>query len=104
MTCTNETRSNRHLSLKLSAGLAIAALLALGTVAVPASADDHRGGDHRGGDYRGGHGYGGWNGGVYVAPPVVYGSPYYSPYYNPPPVVYGPDIGIVVPGVSIGIR
>jgi hypothetical protein len=39
---------------------------------------------------------------------VVYGSPYGggyygSPYYAPP-VVYGPGIGISLPGVNIGIR
>ena len=34
----------------------------------------------------------------------AYGSSYYgSPYYYPPPVVYGPGIGINLPGVSIGI-
>ncbi len=50
---------------------------------------------------------------IYRAPPVVYGSRYHngyygsgyhdSPYYYPPPVVYGPSIGISLPFVSIGI-
>ena len=50
----------------------------------------------------------------YRAPPVVYGSRYHNgyygsgyynaPYYYPPPVVYGPGIGISLPFVSIGIR
>jgi hypothetical protein len=34
---------------------------------------------------------------VYAAPVGGYG-------YYPPPVVYGPAIGITLPGVSIGIR
>ena len=69
-----------------------------------------RGGDHdwRGGDYRGNRGRGGWGGGYYRAPPVVYGSPYYTPYatpyYSPPPVVYGPGIGVITPGVRVRIR
>ena len=51
---------------------------------------------------------------IYRAPPVVYGSRYHngyygsgyydSPYYYPPPVVYGPSIGISLPFVSIGIH
>jgi hypothetical protein len=49
----------------------------------------------------------------YRAPPVVYGSRYHngyygpryygSPYYYPPPVVYGPSIGISLPFVGIGV-
>jgi hypothetical protein len=31
-----------------------------------------------------------WNGGYYRSPPVFYG----SPNYYPPPVVYGPGIGL----------
>jgi|SRR5579862_631677 len=97
MTCINDTSPKRRLSAKLAAGLAISAMLALGTYAAPASAEWH----HRG--------YNNWNGGYYQAPPVVYGSPYgssyygYSPYYSPP-VVYGPGIGISLPGINIGIR
>jgi hypothetical protein len=78
---------------KLTTGITLSAFLALAAIALPAVADEHR---DRGGD-RHSH----WSGGYYPAPPVVYGSPYY---YNPPPVVYGPGIGIVLPGVSIGIR
>ena len=107
MTCSIDIISRRRLPAKLAAGLALSAFLVLGTFAVPAYAAErgghggHGGGDHRGGDhrgYRGGHP--GWNGGYYPAPPVVYG----SPYYYPPPVVYGPSVGIVLPGLSIGIR
>jgi hypothetical protein len=28
----------------------------------------------------------------------------YSPYYAPPPVVYGPSVGVYLPGISIGIH
>jgi hypothetical protein len=95
--------SKRRLSARLLGGLAVSALLALGTFATPAHADWN--GDQR--EY-----HHNWNGGYYRAPPVVYGSPYYgggyngyygSPYYAPP-VVYGPGIGINLPGVNIGIR
>jgi hypothetical protein len=83
-----------RLSAKLAGGIAVAAVLALGAFAPAANAAWHD--DHRG------HGY-------YGAPPVVYGSPYYgNGYYGggyyAPPVVYGPGIGIGLPGVSIGIR
>ena len=99
MTWMIETKPKRRFSAKLVAGLALSAMLALGTFAVPAHAegdgDGHRGYRHN------------WNGGYYNAPPVVYGSPYGggyygggyggeyygSPYYYPPPVVYGPSVG-----------
>ena len=99
MTCTIDTKSNRHLSAKLVAGLAISAFLVLGTFVASAGAEDRRD-DHRGGDYRGNHGHYGPSGGYYTAPPVVYG----APAYYPPPVVYGPGIGISLPGINIGIR
>jgi hypothetical protein len=97
MTWSIDTTSKRRLSVKLSGGIAISALLALGALATPASAE-----------WNGDHGYPNWNGGYYASPPVVYGSPYGggyygSPYYAPP-VVYGPGIGIALPGVNIGIR
>ena len=100
MTQSIDTTPKRRLSAKLGAGLAISAILALGSFATPASADWD--GYHR--DYN--HN---WNGGYYRAPPVVYGSPYYgggyygSPYYAPP-VVYGPGVGINLGGIGIGIR
>jgi hypothetical protein len=99
MTCTIDAKSKRHLSAKLTAGLAISAIIVLGTFVTSASAEDRRD-DHRGGDYRGNHGYSGPGPGYYRAPPVVYG----APAYYPPPVVYGPAIGISMPGISIGIR
>ena len=99
MTQISHTGPKRHLSAKLAGGIAISAMLALGTFATPASAQWN--------GYNRGY-YHNWNGGYYRAPPVVYGSPYGggyygSPYYAPP-VVYGPGVGISLPGVNIGIR
>jgi hypothetical protein len=99
MTRIIDTTSKRRLSAKLAVGLAISAILALGTFAGPANA-------------RYNHYY---NGGYYRAPPVVYGSRYGSsyygsryyggsPYYYAPPVVYGPGIGINLPFLNIQIR
>jgi hypothetical protein len=100
MTRIIDTVSKRRLSAKLAAGLAISAMLALGTSAAPANARTY-------------HHY--YNGGYYRAPPVVYGSPYGgayygspyyggSPYYYAPPLVYGPGIGISLPFIGINIR
>ena len=73
------TQPKRNSPAKLAAGLAISALLALGTFAAPANAEwnGHHRADHHGG-------YGG--------------------YYRAPPVVYGPGVGIGLPGINIGIR
>ena len=111
MTRIIDNRSKRHLPAKLVAGLAISAVLVLGTFVASASAEEHRGGqEHRGGG--GGRGGYGGGGGYYVAPPVVYGSPYggsyygspyYAPYDYPPPVIYGPGIGVALPGIGITI-
>jgi len=67
----------------------LTATLFFGAMAGPASAEDRdHGRDHR--DY----GRHEWNrGNYYRAPPVVYGTPYYQPYYAPP-VVYGPGFGL----------
>jgi hypothetical protein len=106
-----DANSKGHLPMKIAAGLAVSAVLLLGTVAAPAeAAGSHGGGGHGGGGHGGGgrgHGGGGYRGGGggwnrgYYAPPVVYGSPYGSPYYGygspyyyPPPVVYGPGMGL----------
>ena len=97
-TISKRRRPFAKLAPTLAAGLAISALLAVGTFAAPANADwdGNRGRHHN------------WNGGYYNAPPVVYGSPYRSSYYGSsyyaPPVIYGPGVGINMPGVSIGIR
>ena len=97
-TISKRRRPFANLAPRLAAGLAISALLAVGTFAAPANAewDGNRGRHHN------------WNGGYYNAPPVVYGSPYRSSYYGPsyyaPPVIYGPGVGISLPGVNIGIR
>ena len=99
MTQSIDTTSKRRLPVKLAGGIAIAALLALGTFSVAAHADWN--GDH--GNY-----HQNWNGGYYRAPPVVYGSPYGNSYYAgsyyAPPVVYGPSVGINLGGIGIGIR
>jgi len=97
MTCIIDAKSKRRLPAKLAAGLAISALLVLGTFVASASADEHRGdrGDYRSGDR--GHYSCCYGGGYYAAPPVVY-----APYYAPPPVVYGP--GLYLPGLNINIR
>ncbi|HVJ55844.1 MAG TPA: hypothetical protein VM689_25510 [Aliidongia sp.] len=109
MTYNIGPKSQRRPSVKIAAGLAISALLVLGTSALPAQADDRhddhgrndRGHDNRGHDDRGhDRGGNGWTGGYYRAPPVIYGSPYYAP----PPVIYGPAVGISLPGINIGIR
>jgi hypothetical protein len=85
---------------KLTAGLVIASVLSLGTVTTPAGAEERRD-EHRGRDYGGDRGHDrGWDGGYYPAPPVIYG----RPAYYPPPVVYGPAVGIILPGIGIGIR
>ena len=87
MTYVVDTKPKRRLSAKLGAVLAISAMLALGTFATSANADNDR---HN-------NSYHNWNGGYYRAPPVVYGSPYGSSYYGSPyyapPVVYGPGVG-----------
>src|SRR5229473_3072836 len=91
---TPKPRRSVKLATKLAAGIAISAMLALGTFAAPAHAEwdgDYRNHQHN------------WNGGYYRAPPVVYGSPYHSSYYGSPyyypPVVYGPGFGINLPGI-----
>ena len=95
MTWIVDTNSKRRLSARLAAGIAISAILALGSFAGSATAREY---DHH-------HGY---HGGYYHAPPVVYGSPYGGAYYGSPyyapPLVYGPGIGIGLPGINIGIR
>lgn len=83
MTRIPNTPSQRRLSWKLSGGLAVSVLLALGTFATPASADWN--GDHDGYHHN-------WSGGYYRAPPVVYGSSYGNGYYGSPylPTAGGP--------------
>ena len=77
MTRTIGTKSKRHLSAKLAAGLAISAMFGCGGYYSDVNSDYY-----------------------YRAPPVVYGSPYGSSYYGSryyytPPVMY--------PSLSIGI-
>jgi hypothetical protein len=85
---------NKARAARLVAGIAVAAVAGFGITAGTANAhwdQPHHGWHH------------GWSGGYYGAPPVVYGSPYGYGYY-PPAAVYGPSVGINLPGVSIGIR
>jgi hypothetical protein len=102
MTCINDIESKRRLSAKLVTGLAISAVLVLGTLVAPANAQERRGwGPGWNQHYNPGpRNWGG--GGYYPPPPVVYGAPYYAP----PPVVYGPGvgIGIEIPGINVNIR
>ncbi len=92
--------------MKLGTGLTIATVLIFGAFVGPAQA---RWGDrdHRPPPRHENHpGYRhDWNGGYYRAPPVVYEGRYNDGYgYYPPPVVYGPGIGITLPGINIGIH
>ena len=91
------TRSEHRLWAKLAGGIAIAAILAVGTFPGSGIAQYN---NYYNGQYS--------NGGYYRAPPVVYGSPYNNGYYGSPyyapPVVYGPSIGISLPFIGIGIR
>src|SRR5271165_4921584 len=85
------TNSRRRLPAKLTAGIVLSAMVA--SVAFVGAANADGGWDGRREHYRS------WNGGYYRAPPVVYGSPYASSYYGaptyyPPPIVYGPGLGL----------
>jgi hypothetical protein len=62
--------------MRTKSRLGIAGLVLLGSLAATASA--------------------GARGRYYPAPPVVYG----EPGYYPPPVVYGPGVGVVLPGIN----
>jgi hypothetical protein len=92
-------------------GLAVAGILAFGSLAEPAMAyDSHHGGGggghwHGGGrggwGGRGGGGWGGgggWAGGYWGPPPLIYGNPgYYGYGYGygyPPPLIYGPGVDL----------
>ena len=86
MACTDNAKAKRRWSAGLTAGVILTATLGLGTFTGSAGAGERRW-EHR--DNR----HHGWNGGYYRAPPVIYGSPYYAPYYAPP-LIYGPGIGL----------
>ena len=73
MTCI-ETKSKRHLSAKLAAGLAISAFLLLGTFVAPAKAENN-------------NGRGDWRSQTYV--PQSYGYGYNQQYYRQPSYGYG---------------
>ena len=82
MTRAIDTKSERTRRTGIAAGVAFCAILAFGAVAGSAYAEEHRGG-------HGGYHHN-WNGGYYRAPPVIYG----APGYYPPPVIWGPGIGL----------
>jgi hypothetical protein len=87
MTCI-ETKSKRHLSAKLAAGLAVSAFLLLGTFVAPASAENDNGrGDWRAQNYvQPSYGYG-YNQQYYRQPSYGYG--YNQQYYRQPAYGYG---------------
>lgn len=97
-----ERTANPRRLIAASLGFALSAILAFGTLTAPASADWVD--PHRYPHYDDHHKN--WHGGYYRAPPpVVYAGPPRTPYgYYPPPVVYGPAVGINLPGISINIR
>jgi hypothetical protein len=88
MTWIIDTKS--RLPAKLAAGLAISALLAIGTFALPAEARDAS-------QQNLPYGYGGYGGGYYVPPPPAYGWPYGYGYYGPPQGYYGAPQGYYGP-------
>jgi len=95
-------RMKRSPNALLAVVVAATIALGMGAAVVPAQAaerhDDRRGPEHR--DDREHRGY---SGGYYGAPPVIYGSP--CGYGGcPPPVVYGPGVGIVLPNIMLNIR
>ena len=86
-----ETKVRRRWSAGLTAGVTLVASLALGTFTGSAGAEERRWQHREHREYR--EDRRDWNREYYRAPPVVYGSPYYTPYYAPP-VVYGPGFGL----------
>jgi hypothetical protein len=93
MAWINDAKAKRRRTARVAAGVILTATLAFGTFTGDANAEG-RGREHWD---RGNHRE--WRGGYYRAPPVIYGSPYYAPYYAPP-LIYGPP-GI---GLNFNIR
>ncbi|MFI4999760.1 MAG: hypothetical protein ACHQK9_07755 [Reyranellales bacterium] len=77
---------------KAAAAIVLGALVALATLAGPASARWY-GNEHYDNGWHGNEHY---NGYYYRPPPVVYGTPYYNGYYYPPPVIYDNQPGITI--------
>jgi hypothetical protein len=100
LTHTLDRKSTRLRPARLAAGVALSALLALGTFGAPAGAQPRHDDQHRNDRGFARHDDRGFHGDGYYPPPVVYGGPVYAP----PPVVYGPAVGIYLPGVTIGIQ
>jgi hypothetical protein len=84
MTWIVDTKS--RLPAKLAAGLAISALLAIGTFTLPADARDAA-------QQNLPYGYGGY----YPTPPAAYGWPYGYAYYAPPYAYYGSPYAYYAP-------
>jgi len=100
MTCISDIKSKRRLAAELGAALAISAALLVGTFVTSTSAAEweHHDRDRR--HHRGDDDY-------YRAPPVVYGSPYGSPYYASPyesAPYYAPPVVFGFPGINVHIR
>lgn len=89
---------------RLATTTVLVAIFMLGALVAPARAEDrndHHWDDHHRRDEHHRYYHNEWRGGGYYrAPPVVYG----YPGYYPPPVVYGPGVGVVLPGIGINIR
>ncbi len=83
MTRTTDVTSKRRWPAAVAATVMLTATFACATFTGSAQADQ-RGRDHRD-DHRRDRGNRG-----YVAPPVVYG----TPYYYAPPLIYGPGLNI----------
>ena len=85
MTRIIDISSKRHLSAKLAAGIAISAMLTLGTFAGSAAASEYYSGDRYYSDY--------------------YGNGYYNDYYRSPyRYSDGPGVDIRLPFVGIDLR
>ena len=106
-----ETKSKRHPSTRLAAGLAVSAFLLLGAFVAPASADNNNGGGRSTYDqYDGRSSYGYGQQQYYRQPSNGYGQ---QQYYRQPSYGYGDQqynnqsnsgVGIYLPGIGIRIQ
>ena len=105
MTYVIETRSKGRRAATFAAGLAISALLSLGSFVASASADEFQT-EIYSWDRKDDLGNSRWGGIHYVTPaPVAYSAPFTGTTSTyPPPVFHGPGIAISLPGINIGIQ
>ena len=105
MTYVIETRSKGRRAATFAAGLAISALLSLGSFVASASADEFQT-EIYSWDRNDDLGNSRWGGIHYVVPtPVAYSAPFTGTKSTYPlPVFHGPGIGISLPGINIGIQ